>query len=852
MILSSFCLASAWAAPEPVRVGEHTFWLETLDNGLQAIAVADPDAAEASVFVVYSVGNRMETAETHGIAHLTEHIAFSGTAAAPMGALIEQVESLGGEANAYTRDDFTAYYDHRVPAAALPDVLALEADRMRGVVFDADAFAEERRRLAAEESGANQPAVQLRERRRATVYGQQAYGAGTLDDAGNTLAPGLGEDAVRPFYDTWYQPQRAAVVIVGPDQTESLPLISAAFGGIPAGQGTPPHAVPLAASLPEPGEASWETGLTRRRVEWVWAGPSLAEPEDRIALETLAALHGNLLDDEGYPVDVMVDGTVGSSLLVLAATGEHAEETLAGVYEDLRAAEIPAGALRDAQRLMRERFRSRSLHSRPYFSLAVDVAVYARWGLADHPATFDARVDALTVGDLRSAADRWLAPELRWTIVYQPDEGALADLPEDKQGLLDAGTAAMESGDLLRAIAAYERLLALGANPMNTVIYRYTLGDLYFRLRRYEDARRELEAGLAVIDYPALRELLDEVNAAAASGSAAAAPVALDASPAAPESGFKVIDTEGNAPGWAEQASRVMAQLEAWRTLPFRSDLIVSFEESLDDGLAGYYQPETEQLVVGLSNSERFNQGTMLHEMYHALQDQQFDLSRLSDKASSTEQERALAAVIEGEAMLAVAELMDYDFLAHAALPAEGALDAARFESTFRYGDGQLFIRHLREVGGWALVSQALTEPPRTTAEVYHPERYLSGWSPVPPRKLPKLRTAAGEAIVQREPLGEYGLRIFLAGAPENRPLVPTLGAALLGDEHLIVETPEGTRMAWVMAFADAHSAQALAEAAPAAAAAVDAVEGMEVEVLGYVRRAGGYAVRLSWTVSDR
>lgn len=78
------------------------------------------------------------------------------------------------------------------------------------------------------------------------------------------------------------------------------------------------------------------------------------------------------------------------------------------------------------------------------------------------------------------------------------------------------------------------------------------------------------------------------------------------------------------------------------------------------------------------------------------------------------------------------------------------------------------------------------------------------------------------------------------------------LGAALRGDLHTIFHHREGerVRMAWVMVFEDAHSAEKLVEVAPLAGAAVGVVQRMEIEPMGYLRRANGWGVRLSWRVA--
>jgi len=118
--------------------------------------------------------------------------------------------------------------------------------------------------------------------------------------------------------------------------------------------------------------------------------------------------------------------------------------------------------------------------------------------------------------------------------------------------------------------------------------------------------------------------------------------------------------------------------------------------------------------------------------------------------------------LIEGEAMLAVSELMDYDFEAHATIPAEGPLDEERFEKIFHYGDGLRFVRALRDAGGWDGVSEAFQDPPRTTGEVYHPERYLEQRRDEPPGLRLCQKTRAS---------GEYGLSLWLSREEDTRPL---------------------------------------------------------------------------------
>ena len=147
----------------------------------------------------------------------------------------------------------------------------------------------------------------------------------------------------------------------------------------------------------------------------------------------------------------------------------------------------------------------------------------------------------------------------------------------------------------------------------------------------------------------------------------------------------------------------------------------------------------------------------MLHEMFHALQDQQYDLMAVHLSGETVDEDRAIGAIIEGEAMLAVQEIMDYDFSQHTGIPLEGLLDEERFEKIFHYGDGLQFVLAVREALGWEGVSEVFAHPPSSSAEVFHPERYLAGWKPQVIQPYPLSQIGEGEEIISSEAEGEYG-----------------------------------------------------------------------------------------------
>lgn len=813
----------------------NSFERRRLDNGLQALAVDDGQRETVSVFVVYAVGNRAETRETTGLAHLCEHAMFTGTASTPAGKHDAAIQALGGESNAYTRDDYTVYYDHKVPPAALEQVLRLEADRMRGLTWSEGAFAHERQRLEEEEQRSNDPQVQLAAKREHEVWGGRGYGAGLLDARGNTRGPGLSLAQVRAFHDAWYHPRNAVVVVVGGEPAAALDAIGRAFGGLPAGP--PPPELPGVAAGELPREVRLEAPLSRERVEWVWVGPSLLETDQRLALRLLAELMERRTAPDGSPVEVGMGDRAGPDLFLIGATGPGAAEAVRAAWGELLGGAWDEARLVAARRRLVAQELEKPLRSRPYFSLAVDVAVLSALGQPDLLRELEGRLNRLGRAELLRAAETWLVPARRIAFTWAATAGEVAPLPSDREGLKTAAQAAQASGDLGRAIAAYERLLELRPGRIDTVIYLYELGGLHRQRGELAQAREKLLAALKVVEYPAVRELLNEVEAEIQKGGGAppatppqqppagAAPPPHGATPPqhpphgaapAPAPTRRVAVQGGELPpSWASEAEQVLAELERWRGLAFQRPVVVEVLPEDPDGPAGWYEPGKGRLVVTRKGSAKFGRGVMLHELFHALQDQSHDLTKVDGTARDADMTRAIQALIEGEAMLAVQELMHYDFAQHAHLPAEGPLDEARYQKLFHYGAGLQFVLAVRDARGWAGVSAAFQDPPRSSAEVFHPARYLRrtapGALPAPaPAAAPPLAVDAdGQALPDRVE-GEYGLRVFAARDAATRPHHEALGAALTVDLHRRARLADGrVRHAWRLGFASPEEAAA-------------------------------------------
>ena len=837
---SSVPKGSAPAAfePAPLEVGLATFHRRVLPNGLAAFVVDAPhpmDAARTSVFMVVGVGSGAEGAHQSGLAHLVEHALFTGTAATGTDAHEAQLVAWGAESNAYTRDDYTVYYDHGFDRAHLGAVLAMEADRLRGLTWDRDAFLHERYRLDREERGAFTESDGRRELLEAAVLAGRPYAAGVRDAEGRTLAPRLELEAARAFYDQWYHPRNTAVVVAGRvDPAATLDAIEAAFGALPAGP--PPPALPTGTDARRGGEVRFASSLPEEKRHAAWVGPALWTP-DRAALtlaaEVLAARH------RGAGYDVWMGGRLHADLFVLGAAGAGAAEVLDALAAELRDDPVTDTELAAAAADLGDDLATIPVHGRPYFSLAATVGIHAVLGDATWPARAGAAFAAVTPADVSAAVERWLAPELRMDVVFEADPDADPDapaftLPDDPGELAGFAQDAADAGNLGAAIAAYEKLLTLGPDRMNAVIYRFYIGTLKRETGDLEGALAALEEALETVDYPDVRDLANEIRAeleaggAADDGAAVGAPSGAaerNGAAAKPETlvashGVTLVGDlapEGEAaPAFTGEAAAIMAELELWRERDFTQDLVVEFVLAADapaEKLNGWYEPDTGRLVVIENDNQAMGRGTLLHEMFHALQDQQFGLIALDARASAApaanDALRAVQALVEGEAMLAVSDLMAYDFEQHTKLPETGPLDEARFAKVFHYGAGLRFVRHLRDVGGWDLVDAAYAEPPLATTQIMHPDRYLAG---VAPHDLGGRFEAPGcDCGAPQHParvLGEYGLALFLARPEATRSASERVSGRLAGDLLHTVHAPDGTaRFVWYLSFYDALAA---------------------------------------------
>ena len=191
----------------------------TLANGLDVIVIPDHRAPVVTHMVWYRNGAADDPPGKSGIAHFLEHLMFKGTKKHPKGEFSEFVSEVGGQENAFTGNDFTAYFQ-QIAKQHLRACMEFEADRMTGLILTDDIVAPERdvvleeRRMHCD----TDPGAQLSEAVQATLFTHHPYGIPVIG-WGHEIEGLRREDALA-YYKRFYTPENAILVVAGDVEPE--------------------------------------------------------------------------------------------------------------------------------------------------------------------------------------------------------------------------------------------------------------------------------------------------------------------------------------------------------------------------------------------------------------------------------------------------------------------------------------------------------------------------------------------------------------------------------------------------------------------------------------------------------
>ena len=206
----------------------------TLLNGLKVYLLPVPSSPTVTTMVAYKVGACDEDKDQTGLSHYLEHLLFKGTDKLLPGDIDRATQRNGGRNNAYTSEDMTVYH-FDFAADRWQQALEIEADRMRNVRIDAKhEFQQEKGAVIAELKGGEDRPFDLEYKTiLPLLYAKSApYSHPVIGEESHVR--GATAETIKRYYDKWYHPNNASLVIVGgfePDAT--LALVKKLFEGIP-------------------------------------------------------------------------------------------------------------------------------------------------------------------------------------------------------------------------------------------------------------------------------------------------------------------------------------------------------------------------------------------------------------------------------------------------------------------------------------------------------------------------------------------------------------------------------------------------------------------------------------------
>jgi len=407
-----------------------------LPNGLEVTVVPDPSMPVVATQVWYHVGAANEDTGGRGLAHLFEHLMFGATGRYARGDYSRFVASVGGDDNAYTTPDETVYVTE-VPPAAYEDILRREADRMRGLAITEENL-ENEKRIVTEElrlRTENDPVARLLVQAQQALLGDHPYAydpSGSKNDVANASVA-----RCRAFYDRYYHPDNAHVIVVGPvDADRALQAIREAFEPLPPGGG-PPSDVPPLLGWTYPTDLALEEDIPPVEVALVGAPLPAADAQDAPAVEVMVAMLTGLAVD---PVrDIVVTKRkkaieAGVQSLMLRRGGGIVFFSASLPYRRQRTAErildealgelgrldwLNDDALAAAKRrLLLDRARG------AYFAETVAQEIgQARWweGATERAFDREARLDAVTKDDVARAWRTYVAAPAKIRVYVKPE-----------------------------------------------------------------------------------------------------------------------------------------------------------------------------------------------------------------------------------------------------------------------------------------------------------------------------------------------------------------------------------------------------------------------------------------------
>jgi predicted Zn-dependent peptidase len=387
----------------------------TLSNGLRVLTAPLGHANSVACYVMLAAGSRYERADNRGIAHFAEHMFFKGTEKRPTARDIAmEVDSIGGEFNAFTSKEYTAYYI-RCAGEQRDQAFDVLVDMLRNSKFDTDELEREKGVIIEEMNMYfDTPRDYISSLYEELLFGSNPLGWETLGTKQTILD--TSRETFLDYIGDWYTPPRMVVGVSGAVGDELLPMLEGLLGDIPA-NGTGAPAPAEVARSAEPRVRLHHKDSDQANVALGVPSYPLSHP-DRYALQLLGTVLGTgmssrlfleVREKRGLAYYVFAfnnsftdAGTLYAQAGVDLKRAEEAVEVIAGEFKKLAEEPVPAQELEKARALAKGRFvlQTESPNGILLFGLRREVLE----GRAAEPADILAGLDAVTVEDVQRVA----------------------------------------------------------------------------------------------------------------------------------------------------------------------------------------------------------------------------------------------------------------------------------------------------------------------------------------------------------------------------------------------------------------------------------------------------------------
>ncbi|WP_114800524.1 pitrilysin family protein [Moraxella canis] len=253
--------AASTTKPTSTQAKQHDIYTHTLDNGLKVIIKQDSRAPIVMTQIWYDVGSSDEPVGKGGISHFLEHMMFKDAKGISHDDYQRLISHFGGQTNAFTSDEFTAYYES-LPANQFPLALQIEANRMNHLILTADEVATEKqvikeeRRLRTDDN----PIAKAYEEFLAIAMPDSPMGRPVIGSMADI--EGIDLQDLQNWYGKWYRPNNATLVLVGditPDV--AMPWIEKYFKDLT------PSSLPKRANLNQPSHRGYTQAQSHQNVQ---------------------------------------------------------------------------------------------------------------------------------------------------------------------------------------------------------------------------------------------------------------------------------------------------------------------------------------------------------------------------------------------------------------------------------------------------------------------------------------------------------------------------------------------------------------------------------------------------------